>query len=102
MLVVTVGYKSGRPLDFSYYAGTHIQLVKTNFGALGMRSSEVRKVLASADGSTPPYQLITSLYWDDAATFEAASSDARFKEVLADIKNFYPEDPDILIGEVWE
>ncbi|MGZ3499102.1 MAG: EthD family reductase [Vulcanimicrobiaceae bacterium] len=102
MLVVTVGYKWGLALDFNYYAGAHTTLVHSNFGALGMRRFEVRKILATADGSTPPYQLIASLYFDDAKTFEAAVADQRGQAVLADIANFYPETPDVLVGEIWE
>ena len=102
MLVVTVGYKWGRALDFDYYAGVHAPLVHNNFGALGMRRFELRKILASADGSAPPYQLIVSLYFDDAKAFETALDDPRGRAVLDDIPNFYSESPDVLVGEVWE
>lgn len=101
MIAVTVCYKSGRKLDFAYYAGTHVPLVTENLKPLGMQSAEVRNVLAGGNG-TPPYQLIASLYFPDAKTFERATEDARWKAVVDDISNFYPEMPDVLVTEIWK
>lgn len=101
MIAITVCYKSGLPLDFQYYAGTHVPLVTQNLGPLGMRSAEIRKVLASGSGTTPPYQLIASLYFPDAQTFERATDDERWKAVVDDVKNFYPDMPDVLVTEIW-
>lgn len=102
MVAITVCYKSDRPLDFAYYEGTHVPLVMENLTPLGMRSAEVRKVLASGSSATPPYQLIASLYFADAQTFERASDDGRWKSVVADIANFYPDTPDVMVTEVWQ
>jgi uncharacterized protein (TIGR02118 family) len=102
MIAITVCYKSERPLDFQYYAGTHVPLIAENLTPLGMRRAEVRKVLASGTSTVPPYQLILSLYFADAGTFERASNDDRWKAVLDDIPNFYPDQPDVLVTEVWE
>lgn len=101
MIAITVCYKSDRPLDFQYYSGTHVPLVTENLTPLGMQSAEVRKVLASGSSATPPYQLITSLYFPDAQTFERATDDERWKAVVADIANFYPDDPDVMVTEIW-
>jgi uncharacterized protein (TIGR02118 family) len=101
MLVVTVAYKSGRPLDMKYYEGTHVPLVMNNLGAQGMERAEVRTINAAANGAIPPYQLMTSLYFPNLETFQSAMADPRGTEVLTDIRNFYPaEMPDIMIGEV--
>lgn len=102
MIAITVCYKSGLRLDFEYYTGTHVPLVMNNLKPLGMQSAEVRKVLASGSSGTPPYQLIASLYFPDAQTFERAANDARWKAVVDDIANFYPEMPDVLITEIWK
>lgn len=102
MIAITVCYKSGRHLDFEYYAGTHMPLVMNNLTPLGMKSAEVRKVLASGDGTTPPYQLIASLYFPEAETFARTQADQRWKDVVADITNFYPEAPDVLVTELWK
>lgn len=101
MIAITVCYKSGVPLDFQYYAGTHVPLVTENLTPLGMKSAEIRKVLASGSGTTPPYQLIASLYFPDAQTFERATNDERWKAVVADIANFYSAAPDLLVTEIW-
>lgn len=100
MIAITVCYKSGRKLDFAYYEGTHVPLVLNNLTPLGLKSAEVRKVLASGDGTTPPYQLMTSLYFTDVETFEHTQTDRRWKDVVADIGNFYPEAPDVLVTEI--
>jgi uncharacterized protein (TIGR02118 family) len=100
MIAVTVCYKSGRRLDFGYYSGSHMPLVMQNLKPLGMQSSEVRNVLASGNGATPPYQLITTLYYPDAKAFEKTTEDPRWKAVVDDIANFYPEMPDVLVTEV--
>jgi uncharacterized protein (TIGR02118 family) len=101
MVAITVCYKSDRALDFAYYEGTHVPLVMDNLTPIGMRSAEIRKVLASGSSATPPYQLITSLYFEDAQTFERVSGDERWKAVVADIANFYPDTPDVMVTEVW-
>lgn len=100
MIAVTVCYKSDRKLDFAYYTGTHVPLVMNNLKPLGLHSAEVRNVLASGSGGTPPYQLIASLYFPDAQTFEKTTEDPRWKAVVDDIGNFYPEMPDVLVTEV--
>lgn len=102
MIAITVCYKSGLRLDFDYYTGTHVPLVMNNLKPLGMQSAEVRKVLASGSGATPPYQLIASLYFPDAETFERTTNDERWKAVVADISNFYPDMPDVLVTEIWK
>jgi uncharacterized protein (TIGR02118 family) len=100
MVAITVCYKSDRPLNFEYYSGTHVPLLMQNLTPLGMERAEVRKVLASGSSATPPYQLIASLYFADAQTFERVAADERWKAVVADIAGFYPDAPDVMVTEI--
>jgi uncharacterized protein (TIGR02118 family) len=58
------------------------------------------KVTTTADGSTPPYHVIFSAYFESAGALQNAMQGPRMGEVLGDIQNFYDGMPDVLIGEV--
>jgi uncharacterized protein (TIGR02118 family) len=100
MIAVTVCYKAGRRLDFDYYTGTHVPLLTEKLKPLGLQSAEVRNVLAGGNAGTPPYQLIATLYYRDIEAWERTTGDPRWKAVVDDIANFYPEMPDVLVTEV--
>lgn len=59
MAVITVCYKHGDRLDEQYYLTTHVPLVERVWGPQGLERAEVRKLTAAADGSAPPYQIIS-------------------------------------------
>ena len=99
MTVLRVCYKSGIRFDDAYYLGTHCPLAAGVFGRHGLRQAEMVKVSASGDGSTPPYQVIFSAYFDSAAALQEAMGDPRMSGVIDDIRNFYDGMPDLLIGE---
>jgi uncharacterized protein (TIGR02118 family) len=73
---------------------------EVSHGPYGVKSVEVVKVTATADGSKPPYQVIFSAYFESAAGLQSAMQSPRIGEVLGDIQNFYDGMPDVLIGEV--
>ena len=99
MIVATVLYKSGVEFDQGYYDTKHRQLVKDKLTPLGMKRYEVRKVFGTADGSTPPYQVIFSMYFDSIEALQAAMQHPDMGIVAGDIPNFYKGNPEILIGE---
>jgi uncharacterized protein (TIGR02118 family) len=49
-----------------------------------------------------PYQVIATLYFNDAATLQSALGSADGQAVVADIPNFYGAMPDLMIGDVVE
>jgi uncharacterized protein (TIGR02118 family) len=100
MTVVRVCYKHGVRFDQAYYVSTHMPLVAGVMGPYGVKSVEVVKVTATADGSKPPYQVIFSAYFESAAGLQNAMQSPRMSEVLDDIRSFYDGMPDVLIGEV--
>jgi uncharacterized protein (TIGR02118 family) len=97
MIVLTVCYETGTPLDVEYYHATHMPLVKK---LDGLRRAEARKILGTPMGNPAPYQLIASLYFDDAAALAAAMGSPQGRALAADVGNFYKGEPDFMIGEV--
>jgi hypothetical protein len=70
------------------------------WGPLGLEWTEVRKLAAAADGSTPPYQIIWSGYFPSVQALQTVLENPASGEVVGDIPNYYEGAPDIFIGEV--
>ena len=100
MTVLRVCYKHGVRFDEGYYLSKHLPLAGSVMGPHGVKSVEMVKVTATADGSKPPYQVMFSAYFESAAGLQNAMQSPRMGEVLGDIQNFYEGVPDVLIGEV--
>ena len=98
--VLTVGYKRDVPLDEGYYSTRHAEIIKRVWGPLGLERTEVRKLAAAADGSTPPYQIIWSGYFPSVQALQTVLENPASGEVVGDIPNYYQGTPDIFIGEV--
>ncbi len=99
MTVMRVCYKQGR-FDEQYYISKHLPLVASVMGPYSVTSIEMVKVTATGDGSTPPYQVVFSAYFESADAFSKAMQDPRTPEVMADVANFHDGTPDVFIGEV--
>ena len=99
MTVLRVCYKHGVRFDETYYTSKHLPLVSSILAEY-VKSVEMIKVASSADGSTPPYQVFFSAYFESPSILQAAMQHPRIGEVLGDIPNFYDGAPDVLIGEV--
>ena len=99
MTVLRVCYKHGVRFDESYYISKHLPLVGGILGA-AVRNIEVVKLTSAGDGSTPPFQVMFSAYFDSPAALQNARQNPRMPEVLADVQNFYDGMPELLIGEV--
>jgi uncharacterized protein (TIGR02118 family) len=100
MIVLTVCYKSGIDFDTGYYLGKHMPLTAEKLEPLGLQNAEGRKILGTPMETPAPYQIITTLYFNDAASLQSAIGSADGQAVVADIPNFYRGMPDIMIGEV--
>ena len=100
MTVLRVCYKHGVRFDEGYYLSKHLPLTGSVMGPYGVKSVEFVKVTTTADGSTPPYHVIFSAYFESAADLQTAMQGPRMGEVVGDIQNFYDGMPDVLIGEV--
>jgi uncharacterized protein (TIGR02118 family) len=100
MTVLKVCYKHGVRFDENYYVLKHLPLAQSAMSRHGLKGVEMVTIRATADGSTPSYQVIFSAYFESAAGLQSAMQDPRMGEVLGDIANYYDGMPDVLIGEV--
>ena len=93
MIVVSVFYPSGGPLDMDYYRDRHLPLVRRLLAPKGMLS------LTYIQPDQPaPFQLIAELRFADRATTDAALA-AHGPETQGDIASFTAVTPVILIGD---
>jgi uncharacterized protein (TIGR02118 family) len=99
MTAITVAYKSDVKMNADYYYNSHVPMVETLLVSQGLRSAEVRKIVGTPTGVPAPYQIITTLYFDNVIDFTNAMSSNDGRAVQADIRNFYEGTPDIMIGE---
>jgi uncharacterized protein (TIGR02118 family) len=53
-----------------------------------VRNIRFGRVLSTVDGDPPPYYLVSDVYFDDKASFEAALDSPQMKEAIADVPNF--------------
>ncbi len=87
MVKLVVAY--GRPDDPAafdqHYAESHAPLA---LAIPNLRRFEAGKVLGTPDGSDAPYYFIAELYFDDAASLEAAMATPEGQAAGADVANF--------------
>lgn len=100
MTAITVAYKNGVKMDTDYYYGFHVPFIEDSLTKWGLRRTEVRKIVGTPSGEAAPYQVITTLYFDNMPAFSDAMASKDGRAVLADIHKFYADMPDIMIGEV--
>jgi uncharacterized protein (TIGR02118 family) len=100
MTVLRVLYRHGVKFDEDYYVAKHLPLVRSVFQSFGLRSIEVMRVSTMPDLPTSTYQFIFSAYFDTQDAVQAALHSPQIAPVLRDVSNFFPEAPEILIGEI--
>lgn len=79
---MTILYKNGPDVkfDFEYYKIHHITDIMRMYGK-AIQKFELRKGLAAADGSAPPYVATLTIWIADEAAFDAAG--AKYGSTLA-------------------
>ncbi len=79
----------GRPTDPTefdrYYRNVHMPLVQ---GVPGVRNIRFGRVVQTANGSPPPYYVVSDVYFDDMAALEAALGSPEMVEAIDDVPNF--------------
>ena len=96
MFVVSVLYPPG-DFDLDYYRDTHLPLVRRLLEPAGMSGMGYWRPSEMDEGA--PYQLVAELRFPDRATGLAALN-AHGPETQADIPNFTPVTPVIMMGDV--
>ncbi|MGE5653074.1 MAG: EthD family reductase [Bacillota bacterium] len=98
MIVVTICYREG--INTDYYFAHHVPRSQVLMKPLGLLRAETRSLLAGQDGSKPPYEVVTSLYFADMESFQSCMAHPDLAELLADAPNFYTGIPEIYVGAV--
>jgi uncharacterized protein (TIGR02118 family) len=79
----------GEPTDRErfdhYYRAVHTPIVQR---IPGVRNIRFGRALDTVEGGPPPYYLVSDVYFDDRATFEAALASPQMAEAIADVPNF--------------
>jgi uncharacterized protein (TIGR02118 family) len=87
--VVRIVSLHGRPTDPNefdrYYRDTHMPLVQ---GIPGVRNIRFGRVVRTADGSPPPYYVVSDVYFDDMEDLETALGSPEMVEAISDVPNF--------------
>jgi len=100
MFCVSVAYprKDGGTFNFEYYTKKHVPLVARLVGANAVKA-EVRKGVASPDGSAPSFVCLANFWIKSAQEFQATLA-THGKEIMGDIPNFTNIQPILQVDEV--
>jgi uncharacterized protein (TIGR02118 family) len=86
MRIVSLHGQPSDPAEFDrYYRNVHTPLVQR---IPGVRNIRFGRVLGTNDVAPPPYYLVSEVYFDDAASLEAARGTPEMAAALADVPNF--------------
>jgi uncharacterized protein (TIGR02118 family) len=100
MYCVSIAYptKGGGTFDFDYYAQKHIPMVTRLLGA-NVDRAEVRKGVASPDGSAASFVCMANIWIKSVDEFQAAL--AKYgNEIMGDIPHFTNIQPILQVDEV--
>jgi uncharacterized protein (TIGR02118 family) len=85
------------PTEFDrYYRQLHMPLAQA---IPGVRNIRFGKVLRTADGSPPPYYLVSDVYFDDQAALDAALASPEMGKAIGDVPKFATGGVTILLCE---
>jgi uncharacterized protein (TIGR02118 family) len=100
MYCLSIAYpkKDGGTFDFDYYADKHIPMV-TRFLDVNAVRVEVRKGMASPDGSAASFVCMANIWIKSVEEFQATLA-KHGKEIMGDIPNFTNIQPIIQVDEV--
>jgi uncharacterized protein (TIGR02118 family) len=91
----------GRPEDpdafEEHYASTHVPLVEK---IPNLQRFEAARIVATPDGSEPPYYRIGELYFEDMEQMQAGLASEEGQAVVADFQNFATGGVTLIICEI--
>jgi uncharacterized protein (TIGR02118 family) len=96
-LVVLYGPPADPAAFDEYYAGTHAGLAAK---LDGVKKFEAAHVVATPDGSPPPYHLMAELWFDSAEELQATMASDAGQAVSGDLANFATGGATFLIAAV--
>lgn len=95
-LVVAYGAPADPAAFDQHYASTHIPLVHK---IPGLRRFESGKVVATPDGSPPPFYYLAELWFDGVEELQAAMGSAEGEAAGADVATFASGGVTLMIAE---
>jgi len=95
-MIVSVMYQVGpkQKFDLGYYMKTHIPMVESLFGPIGLKGAQVLQGIGSPSGGPATYHVIALLDFESVDAFKGAL-DAHGAAVMGDIPNFTDAQPAI-------
>jgi uncharacterized protein (TIGR02118 family) len=96
-IVVLYGPPSDPGAFEEYYANTHLPLAAK---IPNVKRFEASRVVATPDGSAPPFYRIAELWFDSEADMQASTSSAEGQATVADIANFATGGATVMITAV--
>lgn len=100
MYCISVAYprKDGAKFDFSYYAKKHIPMM-AGFLGKNVVKTEIRKGVASPDGSPAPFTCMANIWIKSVEEFQATLA-KHGAEIMRDIPNYTTIQPILQVDEV--
>ena len=101
MIKVTVLYpnEEGKKFDHSYWTTTHLNLVQSLLGPMGLVNGEMEKGISGTAPTAPaPFVAIAHLYFNTVEELHAAFI-ANASAIMADIPNYTEIKPQFQISE---
>jgi uncharacterized protein (TIGR02118 family) len=95
-LIVAYGQPQDPAAFDQYYASTHAPLAQK---IPGLQRFEAGRVLATPDGSTPPYYFIAELFFEDTGALQTAMNTSEGQAAGGDVANFATGGATMMIAE---
>jgi uncharacterized protein (TIGR02118 family) len=80
-----------------YYASTHVPLVKK---IPNLQRFEAARIVATPDGSEPPYYRIAELYFEDMEQMQAGLASDEGQAMAVDAQNFATGGLTLFVSEI--
>ena len=91
------GYPQDPDAFEEYYANIHVPIVEK---IPNLRRFEAARIVATPDGSEPPYYRIGELYFEDAEQMQAGLASEEGQASIADFQNFATGGVTLFISEI--
>ncbi len=103
MIVISVTYPAsqGSRFDLDYYRRSHIPLVQSRWGGMGLKGARFLRGVGAPGGGPASYHLVALLSWESAEHFQRGV-EQHGKEILGDVPKFTDITPVIQLNEEFE
>ena len=93
-------YEEGKKFDHAYYTSTHLELVQSLLGPMGLVNGEMEKGISGTDPNSPPlFVALGHLYFNTVEEVHEAFT-THAGAIMGDIPNYTDIKPQFQISEV--